>query len=111
MPLFFAMPKKIVHYLELPSQRCLTCQKFNPSASRIFKECSEDCPGEEVQIVIKDSILDLVRRYREAEAKGDLKALQEILTKVLGLGDGFAYRFNQEIRKRSTNDNDQNGKN
>lgn len=90
----------MIEYLELPFAKCKNCSWFESSSSKKYDTCHnpEVCPAFEVQIVIRDSVTDLVTRYKKAIKSKDFESQVSILKKVQS-NRGLEYKFKKELEK------------
>jgi hypothetical protein len=85
-------------YLYLPFSKCKNCKHLDASSSREYNcDSTVDCPATEVEIVVKNSVTELVNRYRKAVSEMDLTTVESVLSEVFKRGSGFTYKFKQEL--------------
>lgn len=96
----FIQNHKMIHYLELPYSRCKNCKHFDPTSSKAYAKCfqSDECPAKFVQLVIRDSVNTLAKKYIEASKTSNFDVLREILSEAQSRGRGFEYKFKREVQ-------------
>ena len=99
-PRFANMETRMIHYLELPYSRCKRCKHFDPTSAKAYTKCFHDaeCPAKYVQLVIRDSVNTLAKKYIEASKVSDFDALRKILSEAQSRGKGFEYKFKREVQ-------------
>lgn len=91
----------MIHYLELPYARCKNCKHFDPTCAKSYAKCfhGDECPAKSVQLVIRDSVNNLAKKYIAALKVSDLSEIRDILAEVDSRGKGFEYKFKREVQK------------